>query len=242
MKTRTVRCLVALLVWALCWAAPALAWHDETHLAIAKAAGYRKWYNATGADMAKLKSRGLEQPNHYANNPRGTRITEESVKQQITRYDTRDPAGHLYGAIIAAVRRYLAEKAKGKYGEYHFAFAAHYLGDLSMPLHNTEWTDFNKTHHDAIDGIVNAGALEHLERIRVYPVTIRSEEDLVREVVRVANLASSLGWRLESEDRLPTEEEAYRQLSHSASLLRAVLVYTDAPRQIVPSSSGPEEE
>jgi hypothetical protein len=32
-----------------------LAWHDETHIAVAKRAGYTKWFNACGADMAKLK-------------------------------------------------------------------------------------------------------------------------------------------------------------------------------------------
>jgi hypothetical protein len=31
------------------------AWHDETHIAVAKRAGYYKWFNACGADMAKLK-------------------------------------------------------------------------------------------------------------------------------------------------------------------------------------------
>jgi len=31
----------------------AFGWHDETHLAVAKAAGYSKWYNAVGADMTK---------------------------------------------------------------------------------------------------------------------------------------------------------------------------------------------
>ena len=30
------------------------AWFDETHLAIPKAAGYSKWYNAAAADVAKL--------------------------------------------------------------------------------------------------------------------------------------------------------------------------------------------
>jgi len=33
-----------------------LAWHDETHLAIAKAAGYQKWYNTAGPDIAKVKA------------------------------------------------------------------------------------------------------------------------------------------------------------------------------------------
>ena len=32
------------------------AWFDETHIAVAKAAGYQKWYNAAGADMIKLKA------------------------------------------------------------------------------------------------------------------------------------------------------------------------------------------
>ena len=45
------------------------AWHDETHLAIAKAAGYYKWYNAAGPDIAKIKAGDKEELNHYANNP-----------------------------------------------------------------------------------------------------------------------------------------------------------------------------
>ena len=30
-------------------------WFDETHVAIAKAAGYAKWFNAVGPDMIKVK-------------------------------------------------------------------------------------------------------------------------------------------------------------------------------------------
>lgn len=40
------------------------AWFDETHLVIAKAAGYSKWYNAAAADVAKGKLGNLEGPNH----------------------------------------------------------------------------------------------------------------------------------------------------------------------------------
>jgi hypothetical protein len=227
--TRTSRLSVALLACVLFWAGRSSAWHDETHLAVAKAAGYAKWYNASGADMAKLKAGDIEQHNHYVNNPTGTTVTVEMVLAQVGRYNTVEPTGHLYGAIIAAVRDYLAEKANGKYGEYHLAFAAHYLGDLSMPLHNMPYDDFNKNRHADMDGIVNGEVLNHLERIRLYPVTVRSEEDLAREVARVANLAIALGEKLEAEDRLPTAEEAYRQLGHSASVLRAVLDWTGAP-------------
>lgn len=59
------------------------AWHDETHLAIAKAAGYQKWYNATGADMAKIKAGNMERHNHHVNNPMGTVVTEHMVLSQV---------------------------------------------------------------------------------------------------------------------------------------------------------------
>ncbi|MBI5015992.1 MAG: hypothetical protein HZB55_10965 [Deltaproteobacteria bacterium] len=230
MKSWAARLSLFLLCFATTLANPALAWHDETHLAVAKAAGYAKWYNAVGPDIAKIKAGAIEQNNHYVNNPgNAPAVTAADVMKQVSRYNTVEPTGHLYGAIIAAVRNYVAEKAKGKYGEYHLAYAAHYVADLSMPLHNTEYNAFNQKNHAAIDGLVESEVLENLARIRIYPITIRSEEDLAREIARVANLSCSLGRRLEAEDRLPTKDEAYGQLSHSASLLRAILEYTKAP-------------
>ena len=118
---------------------PANAWFDETHVAIAKAAGYSKWFNAAGADMMKEKMGNREGHNHFVNNPRGTIVTVEYVLSQLEKYNKFDRYGHLYGAIIASVRDYLKEKQKGKYGEYHLAFCAHYVGDLSQPLHNIEY-------------------------------------------------------------------------------------------------------
>jgi hypothetical protein len=29
------------------------AWFDETHIAVAKATGYQKWFNAAGADVVR---------------------------------------------------------------------------------------------------------------------------------------------------------------------------------------------
>jgi hypothetical protein len=54
--------ITTLLVFLLLLSFPSvsLAWSDETHLAIAKAAGYGKWYNATGADIAKVKAGHIE--------------------------------------------------------------------------------------------------------------------------------------------------------------------------------------
>jgi hypothetical protein len=81
----------------------ASAWHDETHVAILKAAGYHKWFNATGADMAKIKAGKKEAHNHYCNQARGTVVTSQTGLRQVDLYNQIDEKGHLYGAIIASL-------------------------------------------------------------------------------------------------------------------------------------------
>jgi hypothetical protein len=219
---RTLSAVLALLIVIL-GAGGAGAWFDETHLAIAKAAGYGKWFNAAGADIARIKAGRREGYNHYSNHRRGDTTSAAEVRDQILRYDTADRNGHLYGAIVASLRKAVAAERGGGYGHQHLAYCVHYIGDLSMPLHHTEPTPFARKTHLKNDGIVNSDVLDHLERIRVYPIRIDSEGDLIDEIVRIANLSLALGWRLEDENRLMTPEEAYRQLGHSASLLAALL-------------------
>jgi len=204
------------------------SWHDETHIAIAKATGYKKWYNATGADMAKLKAGKIEKLNHYVNNPRGTTVTPETVLQQAENYNNpTDLMGHLYGAIIASVRDYLKAKHTGKYGEYHLGFCAHYVGDLSQPLHNTLYNSYNRKYHQTTDGIINDEVLDNLDKIKIYPIKIESEKDLANEIAGIANLSIKKGYQIQDENRLLTKQEAYEQISHSASLFRAILRYVE---------------
>jgi len=207
---------------------PAKAWHDEAHLAIAQAAGYDQWHLAVGADMAKIKAGAIEQRNHYAYNLPDTVVTRQMVIGQIARYnDARDHEGHLYGAIIASIRKYQQARRRGQYAAYHLGYCAHYVGDLSQPLHNTPYNVYNRKHHRLTDGRVNGEVLGNLAKIKLYKIDINSEEDLIREVVRIANLSLSLGNTLEKENRLLTKPETYRQLGHSASLLKAILLYVD---------------
>ena len=201
-------------------------WHDETHMAIAKAAGYKKWYNAAGADIIKTKAMEIERPNHYVSNPRQTTVTPEMVLGQIKNYNKKfDITGHLYGAIIASIRDYLKQKHKGKYGEYHLAFCAHYVGDLSQPLHNTLFNAYNRKNHSTTDGIINDEVLDTVDKIKIYPIKIKSEEDLAEQIARIANLSIQKGYQIEDEKRLLTQEEAYVQIGHSASLFKAILIY-----------------
>ncbi|HLZ18152.1 MAG TPA: hypothetical protein VKO67_00995, partial [Smithellaceae bacterium] len=86
----------------------------------------------------------------------------------------------------------------------------------------------NQAFHGMTDGIVENTILDEPQKItrHMYGITLRAdhfEEDLAREIARIANLTRKLGYKLRSENRLITKEEAYVQLGHSVSLLKAVL-------------------
>ena len=231
MKRPRIKIMFLLSVFSLLsiQAHEALGWHDETHLSAAKAAGYYRWYNTTGPDIAKIKAGSIERYNHFFNNPSGEEITPEFVLKQAGKYNNpRDPEGHLYGAIIASLREYETTLKKGKYAEYHLAFCAHYLTDLSSPLHNIPYDDFNKAQHFENDGIINNGALKNIAKIKkhMYRILLRPdyfEGDLAREIARIATKSGELGRKLRKENRNMTKEEAYMQLGQSASLLKAIL-------------------
>jgi len=216
----------------LSFASQAPAWHDQTHLAICKAAGFDMWYHCAGPDIAKIKAGNIEAYNHWFNNNAEAEITPQMVMDQIERYNKRnkilDPEGHLLGAIIASLRAYEKDRQFGKYAQYNLVYCAHYIGDLSMPLHNIAYDDFNEYHHQANDGIVEDTILNEPEKItgHMYFITLSKkdfETDLAREIARIANLSRMLGYKLRAEKRDMTKQEAYIQLGHSASLFKAVL-------------------
>jgi hypothetical protein len=103
----------------LCARRSSHAWFDETHLAVAKVAGYQKWFNVAGADVARIKIGDKENHNHYINNAQGTVVTPKKVLAQVDKCNQIDRSGHLYGAIIASIRDYIEVKRKGRYAEYH---------------------------------------------------------------------------------------------------------------------------
>ncbi|MDD1750175.1 MAG: hypothetical protein LUO89_09910 [Methanothrix sp.] len=212
----------------------AFGWHDKTHMAISKAAEYDCWYNSAGADITKNKAGDKEATNHWFNNTDGIDVTDKMVLDQAAKYnDPNDAEGHLYGAIIASLRDYIKNRQANKYAEYDMAFCSHYIGDLSMPFHNIPYGDtskigiFNKNHHTINDGIVEFSVLNNVGLIQknLYGIQIHNENDLAQEIARIANLSRRLALTLEKENRDMTSDEAYTQLSHSASLLKAALSY-----------------
>lgn len=224
--------VIVILCSAMLFASQAQAWHDHTHLAICKAAGSDMWYHCAGPDIAKIKAGDVESFNHWFNNNKEEEVTPEMVLQQTRRYNNNstlfDTEGHLPGAVIASLRAYENDRRTGKYAKYHLVYCAHYIGDLTMPLHNIAYDEYNQKHHGANDGIVEETILNDPGKIKKYMYRIdldkdNFEKDLTREVARIANLSRTLGYKLRAENRDMTKREAYIQLGHSASLLKAVL-------------------
>lgn len=210
--------------------ADSYAWHDRTHLSIAQAAGFERWYSAAAPDVAKSKDvfRAAEEKNHYCNNNADRKVTAAMVMAQVDRYNAPDDdEGHLYGAIISSARDYRAMAASGKYADYPLVFCAHYAGDLSMPLHNTVYDAFNKARHGTNDGIIECNVQNNIGYIQrsIYAIRIENEQDLAREIARVAETARRLGRKIRKENRNMTQDETYTQVIHSASLFRAILQY-----------------
>jgi hypothetical protein len=228
-KFKIILAAVFLLLASTVYISSAFGWYDKTHLAAAKAAGYYKWYNAAGADIAKIKAGGIEGYNHFFNNPSNIEITPEIVLKQTGQYNNpNNRHGHLYGAIIASLREYQNTAQKGKYAEHLFAFSAHYIADLSQPLHNIPYDSFNRQYHGINDGTVEKEVLENTGKIEkhMYKIDLRPshfEDDLAKEIARIANLSAQFGHKLRKENRNMTKKEAYIQLGHSASLIKAVL-------------------
>jgi hypothetical protein len=244
--TRTFTALALLLLFLI--STPVHAWHDATHMAVVEAAGLHNFaYLAVGADMAKEKSGGHEDGNHYCNNAKGVVITPDMVLDQVRDYNCRcSGEGHLYGAIVAALNQYRERMIYGKYDRYLLGYAAHYIGDLSMPLHNTEYNLFNQTYHSANDGVVEGSDDEPIDakvsRIARQigksmkehpPLQLPSAKDgmnkfnqaLAKKIAEIANNSIALGYAMQESNpqrTRMTEDEAYRQLAQSAQLLKAV--------------------
>jgi hypothetical protein len=208
MKYLALKIMIVLCILSL--ALQATAWHDQTHLAICKAAGFDMWYHCAGPDIAKIKAGNIEAYNHWFNNDVEAEITPQMVVDQMEHYNKRnkiiDPEGHLLGAIIASLRAYEKDLRSGKYALYHLVYCAHYISDLTMPLHNIAYDDFNEQHHNANDGVVEDTILKEPEKItgHMYPVTLSKkyfEADLAREIARIANLSRVLGYKLRAEKR-----------------------------------------
>jgi len=95
-----------------------------------------------------------------------------------------------------------------------------------MPLHNID-TNFLDTlpNHYENDHIVEDEITTNMDKIKLFPMTIKNEDDLIHNIAIIATRSKDFWYKLLKEKRNMTKEEAYQQISQSASLFKAVLEY-----------------
>lgn len=224
------------------------AWHDKTHIAMGmavygseenfreaeKRGEFTAYYDLAAPDLAKLRASN-EACNHYYNKARDEIVTPALVAQQVTQAGkvcANADKGHLYGAIVDSLRKYVEIRFKGGFADYYMAYAGHYVGDLVMPLHNVEFGGI--VHHGANDAVV-----EHEISITTFnqpqimahmqDYTLNSEAEVMEKIAELANRTATLGYQLVDEGkRTMTPEEAYTQLGAGASLFRAINAYAQS--------------
>lgn len=84
---------------------------------------------------------------------------------------------------------------------------------------------FNISRHFDNDCLIENEISTNLNKVELFPITIKNEEDLIQNISSIAAKSKELAYKLQKEDRNMTKEEAYQQISQSASLFKAVLEY-----------------
>jgi hypothetical protein len=237
----------------------ALAWHSRTHTFMAQKAGLPNPEFSNFADLSREENKALLGPFHYHNAAPHATVTPAYIdrfsvrEEEFVPADRKNagpinirvphPAGVLYGKIVD-----LYSAMKGKSGwEYAYCalMIAHYIGDLSQPLHNIVHGDrragdgrtypalgaWAKENHTAFDAVLESffpldRTMDAFFDAQAVSISVASADDLKREIAKIANASLALANRCYAEKRLLTAEEALKQTALSVSLLKAVLADT----------------
>lgn len=239
-----------------------LAWDCFTHAYIAKKAGLRIPEAACMPDIIRDEQYDLFEPLHYHDAAPGTVVTPEyidkfRIEDKVVAVDGKDfhlripdSKGVLYQRIVELYEKMKSlDKSNPDNAlayEYYLFSIAHYIGDLSQPLHNFPYGDkpasdgkvyreegkFNREKHLKFDEaftkqLIISRDIDVKVDKNVRELKLDSVIDLKREISEVANSAIKIANQCYKENRLPNEEELIKQISQSISLLRAVFKATN---------------
>jgi hypothetical protein len=198
------------------------SWDKLTHIMIGKFACFIL-SDSLGFPDDNKKNDETTRNDHYSNLAKDSTITTLFIKHGLKLFNSDSEnyhnGGELYSAIIHYVRDYIRTKNK-----INLVFAGHLIGDLSNPLHNIVYDDFNKLHHKYNDDILK-NCKKWTSKITYKNMYIYNEADLIRHITNIAKSSQKLGYKLEKKNRDMTCREAKIQISQSISLFRAVLNY-----------------
>ncbi len=247
-----------------------LAWTSQTHILIGREAGLDHPWLAAIPDLSRNDLKEFLGPFHWHNAAPDTKVTPQYLKKFKTKetfhaeegtthnkHSVKVPVetGILYWRIIDLYKnmKKLPKKALES-GEdiwqlnYYLGTIAHFVGDLSQPLHNFPygsekagdgevyevigtWAEkAHKNFDEALDCFSNAPPEKRkVLKSLIQPITINSPEDLEREVCKIANSSISLARTCYLDKKRPMKpEEAMKQVAMSISLLKAIIA--DAKR------------
>lgn len=256
-RPKTVCPAILVAALAVIWlpAGSAWGWSCKAHLFIAREAGVPNPHTACYPDLAKKENGGLLGPYHWHNAAPDTKVDPAYIDRYQVREDlfvgagatgskpirikVPDPAGVLYWKIVETYR--LLKGSAGWEYEYYLSNMAHYVGDLSHPLHNFPYgaepagdgkpypeqgswaTGMHQDFDTALDPYIplsgeEAGRFAAMVR----PPAIPSSDDLKNEIAKVANSAISLADTCYTGKRMMSRDEALKQAAMSVSLLKAI--------------------
>jgi hypothetical protein len=252
---KTLCPILAVFSLALAGSPDAWGWSCKTHVFIAEEAGIANPRAACFPDLSRKENDGLLGPFHWHNaapdavvSPdyidrypvsAGVYLREGSLPASPVKIRVPHPAGVLYWKICDL---YQAMRASGGWEyEYYLAAIAHYVGDLSQPLHNFPsgtmpaadgksypeaglWA--RKAHLDfdaALDPYLPLReAADKAVAADASAPEITSLNDLKLRISKVANASIALAAVCYAEKRTLTKNEALRQVSMSVALLKAI--------------------
>lgn len=240
----------------------AYSWDCFTHAYIAKKAGLRIPEAACMPDIIRDEQYDLFEALHYHDAAPDTVVTPEYIDRfrildKTVSIDGRDyrlrvphSGGVLYYKIVELYEKMISLDKSIPDNvlayEYYLFTIAHYIGDLSQPLHNFPYGDkpasdgkvykeegkFNRENHLKFDEaftkhLFRSNELDTRIDKEIREIKLNSTDTLKKEISNIASSAIQIANKCFKEKRLPTEEELVRQISLSISLLKAVFKSTN---------------
>ncbi len=241
---------------------PAYAWDCMTHAYIAKMAGLSIPEAACMPDITRDDNYDLLAPFHYHDAAPNAVVTVDYIDKFKTteiqllhngknfKVYVPHPAGVLYWRIVDIYEKMKSlDKTKPDNRlayQYYLATIAHFIGDLSQPLHNFPYGDniasdgkiyenegnFNRENHIKFDEafseyLKNNPEINNKIVIALKEIQLNSTEELKEKIAEIANSAIEIANKCYRENRIPNEEELIKQVASSISLLKAVVKSTN---------------
>ena len=252
-KSITVVIIIASLFLSttLCY-----GWSCKTHTFIAQQAGMKNPEYACIPDEVRHENYNLMLQFHYHSAAPDAVVTPEYIQ----RYNVRTAnvreegksdtisikiphnSGVLYWKIVDLYNR-MNDKKPGSYQHnYYLMSIAHFIGDLSQPLHNYPYNKKSaadgkiyESHgtwatdkHGEFDNALNTTyplSKEDMDYLlnKINIITVQNSDDINREVANIANSSMALANTCFKEKRGMSKSEALDRVAMSASLLKAIL-------------------